>query len=209
MCGGLFATIVYSSEARPRPCVCVGLWSWRARLSSWCMAGSEECSGYIGAICCRRRRKRSNSACSRSRSCPAARERHRDHTHTYRYAREHRRARSRGRGFDAVVREGRGEGTRGREQASRLDRQGGSGGGGRALRASLRQGRACGGLHVDRMDSSILFIILLRLCSLRCGHRRMPCSRQIFLRTVVHTPRIPGGPNAPARAAHTQVQAPR
>ena len=97
------------------------------------MAGSEECSGYIGAICCRRRRKRSNSACSRSRSCPAARERHRDHTHTYRYAREHRRARSRGRGFDAVVREGRGEGTRGREQASRLDRQGGSRGSGEGL----------------------------------------------------------------------------
>ena len=34
-------------------------------------------------------------------------------------------------------------------------------------------------------------IILLMLWSLRCGQRLMPCSRQIFLSTVVHTPRMP------------------
>ena len=42
-----------------------------------------------------------------------------------------------------------------------------------------------------RIDSSIEFIILLILCSLRWGQRCMPFSRQIFFSTVVHTPSKP------------------
>ena len=55
-----------------------------------------------------------------------------------------------------------------------------------------------------------LLISLFRLCSLRCGQRRMPCRLQTFLSTVVQTPSVaagraeggvgPGG-EAPATAA--------
>ena len=38
-----------------------------------------------------------------------------------------------------------------------------------------------------------LFISLFRLCSLRCGQRRMPCRLQTFLSTVVHTPSVAAG----------------
>ena len=38
-----------------------------------------------------------------------------------------------------------------------------------------------------------LFISLFRLCSLRCGQRRMPCRLQTFLSTVVQTPSVAAG----------------
>ena len=41
-------------------------------------------------------------------------------------------------------------------------------------------------------DNSIELIILFMLCSARCGHLRIPFSRQIFFKTVVHTPNRPG-----------------
>ena len=38
-----------------------------------------------------------------------------------------------------------------------------------------------------------LLISLFRLCSLRCGQRRMPCRLQTFLSTVVQTPSVAAG----------------